>query len=109
MLEADRPERGADGDLVGRLTATWLTLLSCLEVADRDTATELHEAMLGLDHMADLASALSADAQSPWFDGMDEIDELARDILEHLQREPHAVLSDGPRGWVAPGGPSEPA
>jgi hypothetical protein len=106
MLEAIPPERGADGDLVDRVTATWLTLFSCVDAADRDTASALNEAITGLDYVAELARALPADLQSPWLDGWREVDELAQDILEHLEREP-AVLSDGPQGWEAPRGPSE--
>jgi hypothetical protein len=88
MLESKPSETtGAGNHLADRATATWLSLLACQAFADGDTASTLSKAMRCLDDVADMASALPVDEWLPWLDEMRDIDELVRDILEHLVRE----------------------
>jgi hypothetical protein len=81
----------ATDDLPQRVEAAWRTLACCRALVDEEVAGAVTEAMACLDEIVTLARALTVEQRRPWLDDLQEIEEMARAIHEHL-------LDTGPDG-----------
>jgi hypothetical protein len=74
----------ATDDLPQRVEAAWRTLAFCRPLVDEEVAGAVTEAMACLDEIVTLARALTVEQRRPWLDDLQEIEEMARAIYEHL-------------------------
>jgi hypothetical protein len=74
-------------ELVDAAVAAYLTMASCQELADRETADMLGVAMESLDDFARFGHLLSEEDQRGFLEDLEEIDEMLGAIREHLVAE----------------------